>query len=297
MIIVRSTAAATLIAALLAAVPVATASAQSVPTIDTEDATLGSADIASSGRVHPQAALDLRNGDYARGAYDDDRADLGRLPVHAQIGVAVDLFRDAAGTATSWLVLRSSNGFHAPRASDSSAPRSWYESNNLAALVFTPAKGLRSAAVYTIKASPNGSSETTHEASLSFAYDGKDAIGTLSPTFVATIRPRGDHGVFTQIGIEPGIALSSADDAPVLSLPIAGGIGWRGFYGTGSGDRGYASGGAAIEQPFTLGTTRWSARAEAVALVRDDRLARASGPEGDTATVVPLVTLSVSMAY
>lgn len=111
------------------------ASAQSVPTIDTEDATLGSAKISGDGDLHPQLAFDVRNGDFARGNYDDDRADLDRLPVHAQLGVAIDLSHGSNGEATSWLVLRSSNGFHAPSTGETSTPRIWYESNNLAALV------------------------------------------------------------------------------------------------------------------------------------------------------------------
>jgi hypothetical protein len=275
----------------------ADAAAQSVPTIDTEDATLGSAKVSAGGNVHPILAFDVRNGDFARGNYDDDRADLDRLPVHAQLGFAIDLSHGADGDATSWLVVRSSNGFHAPAMGETTAPRIWYESNNLAAFVFTPAKGLRTAAVYTIKASPNGVSATTHEASLSFAYDGEDAVGTLSPTFVVTMRPKGDHGVFTQAAIEPAFDLSKREDGPKLSIPLAIGRGWGGFYGAGSGSRTYVSAGAALEQPFLLGATHWSTRLEALAVVRDDRLAALSGPSGETGTVVPLVTWSVSMAY
>ncbi|HEX8445951.1 MAG TPA: hypothetical protein VF649_04985 [Sphingomonas sp.] len=283
--------------AIIAAPAFAPAAAQDVPMIDTEDATLGSADIRSVGRLHPQVALDLRNGDFARGTYDDDRADLGRLPIHAQIGVAIALNGNAADPADSWLVLRSSNGFHAPDAGETTAPRSWYESNTLAALVLTPSRGLRTAAVYTIKTSPNGVSAATHEASLSIAYAGDDGIGTLSPTFAATIRPKGGHGLFTQLGFEPGFDLSQRDDATRFSVPIVAGIGWHGFYGAGSRNRTYASAGAALEHPFTVGATRWSARAEALAVIRDARLAALSGPDGETARVVPLVTISVAVAY
>ena len=286
-----------MVVAAVFALSTGSASAQTIPTIDTEDATLGSATTSSSGRFHPLVAFDIRNGDFARGDYDDDRADLDRLPVHAQIGLVVELTHRLDGEATSWLLLRSSNGFHAPDDGEVTAPRSWYESNNLAALVFTPTKGLRTAAVYTIKTSPNGVSATTHEASLSLAYAGTDAMGALSPTLVATIRPKGNDGVFTQAGIEPGVALSSRQDGPKLSLPLAVGVGWAGFYGVGSGDRRFLSAGLAIKQPFGLGDTHWSAHLAAVALIRDRRLAALSGPDGETATVVPLVTISVSMAY
>ena len=286
-----------IVVAALAATAGAPASAQTIPTIDTEDAALGSADTISGGRVHPTLSFDLRNGDFARGAYDDDRADLDRLPVHAQIGVAIDLMRDADGKASGWLVLRSSNGIHAPNRSETASPRGWYESNNLAALVLSPAKGSRIAAVYTIKTSPNGVSDTTHEASLSFAYDGDDALGMLAPTVVATIRPKGDHGLFARVGVEPDVDLSSREGGPKLSLPIVAGIGAHGFYGRRSGDRTYLSVGAAIEQAFLIDTSSWTARLEALALIRDERLARLSGPDGETGTVVPLITLSVSMAY
>lgn len=281
----------------LASLVTANASAQSVPTIDTEDATLGSAKISRRGTVHPLLAFDIRNGDFARGNYDDDRADLERLPVHAQLGVAVDLTLAPNGEATSWLTLRSSNGFHAPAIGDLSAPRIWYESNNLAALVFTPMAGMRTAVVYTIKTSPNGVSATTHEASLSFAYDGDDAVGSLSPSLVVTTRPKGDHGVFTQAAIEPGFDLTKREDGLKVSIPVAIGRGWGGFYGAGSGDRSYVSIGAALEQPFLLGAKHWGIRLEALAVVRDDRLAALSGPRGETGTVVPLITWSVSGTY
>jgi hypothetical protein len=272
------------------------AAAQTVPTIDTEDATLGSA-TAGEVWIHPMLAFDARNGDFARGNYDDDRADLGRLPVHAQVGAAIDLFRGSDGKAAGWLVLRSSNGFHTPHTDESETPRAWYESNNLAALVVTPLKGLRTAVVYTIKTSPNGVSATTHEASLSLAYAGDDDLGKLSPTFVVTTRTRGDRGIYTQAAIEPGFDLGNGERAPRLSLPIAVGTGWHGFYDTDSGNRVFASAGAALEKPFLLGATHGTMRWEALALVRDDRLAALSGPDGETATVVPLVTWSLSVAY
>jgi hypothetical protein len=250
-----------------------------------------------TGWIHPMLAVDARNGDFARGNYDDDRADLDRLPVHAQVGAAIDLSHGADGKTTSWLVLRSSNGFHAPSRSETAAPRAWYESNNLAALVFVPLTGLRTAAVYTIKTSPNGVSGTTHEVSLSLAYAGKDGFGRLSPTFVVTTRTKGDHGVYAQAAIEPGVALGDGERAPKLSLPLAVGTGWRGFYGAQSGDRLFASAGAALEKSFLLGATHGTMRWEALALVRDDRLAALSGPAGETATVIPLVTWSLSVAY
>ena len=277
--------------ATVAAVFAAAAAGAQVPTVDTEDATIGS-DTAGAGRFHLSAGLDARNGDFARGSYDDDRADLDRLPVHLQLGAALDLWRRDGGDPGGWFLLRTSNGFHTPRLAERTAPRGWYESNTLAALVLAPSKALRTAVIYTVKASPNGIAGTTHEASLSLAHD--DA---LSPTFVVTMRPKGDGGVYTQAGAEPAVSLGEGDGAAKLSLPLALGIGWHGFYGAGSGDRVFASAGAALVKPFRLGATPGTIRWEALALHRDRRLARLSGPDGETARIVPLVTWSVSLAY
>lgn len=273
------------------------ATAQTVPSIDTEDATLGSQRASSSGRIHPSFGIDVRNGDFARGNYDDDAANLDRLPVHVQLGIAADLHHDADGRADTWFVARSSNGFHSPSNDETTAPRAWYESNNLVALVATVGRGLRAAAVYTVKTNPNGVSSTTHEASMSFAYETKRGLGALNPTFVATVRPKGAHGIYTQAGIEPSLSLGSDEQAPKVSFPAAIGVGWGGFYNVGSGNRLYGNAGLGISKPFKIGATRWSTRAQLLALIRDDRLRRLSGPEGETSTVVPLGTLALSLAY
>jgi hypothetical protein len=165
----------------LVAVAVAVSSpavAEQVPTIDTEDASLGSAPV-GSGHVHPSLALDVRNGDFARGNFDDDAADLDRLPVHIQLGLAAELHRNAEDEADVFLVLNSSNGVHAPVAADRASPRAWYESNNAVALVVSPATNLQTGIVYTIKTSPNGVSPTTHEMSLTSALGGQGRTGRL----------------------------------------------------------------------------------------------------------------------
>ncbi|WP_436804575.1 hypothetical protein [Sphingomonas sp. DT-51] len=266
-----------------------------MPAIDTEDASLGSSS-ARTGSIHPAFGVDIRNGDFARGNYDDDAAGLNRLPVHVQVGVAADLHHNAAGQADTWVVVRSSNGIHPAASDERTSPRGWYESNNLVGLVAAPVEGLRVGVVYTIKASPNAVSNTTHEASITTSYDGKDAFGWLHPTFAATVRPKGAHGLFTQVGIEPEVALGTGEHAPALSLPAVIGVGWRGFYDAGSGDRLYGSAGLAISQPVRLGNLHASLRAEMLALFRDDRLRQLSGPLGETGTVVPLATLGLNIA-
>ena len=280
------------------ALPAAAAAAQSVPTVDTEDSEVGSADV-GGGRIHPSIGLDVRNGDFVRGGYDDDGADLSRVPVHLQIGLGLELGRDERGRPDLWLVARSSNGFHAPRPGESS-PRAWYESNSNLGLVATLAEGFQGGVVYAIKTSPNGVSGTTHEASATFAYAGDAGVGALNPTFAATVRPKGDDGLYTQVGIEPSFDLGTREGAPSVGIPAHLGVGWGGFYGPGTGEVVWGNVGLSYSHPFRVADTRWGFRAEALAVVRDGtlrRLGRAASREAETATVVPFVTLSVSVAY
>ncbi|KTT14087.1 hypothetical protein NS2R_01475 [Pseudomonas oryzihabitans] len=272
------------------------AESRSVPSIETEDATLSSVDVSeTSGRFHPQLGLDVRNGDFSRGNYDDDAASLDRIPLHAQVGFALDLHQAPAGATDAWLVFSSSNGFHTPSSDERVSPRRWYESNNLLGLVVSPAAGLRVGFVYTVKTSPNDVAATTQEASLTLAYQADSGLGAWRPGLAVTTRTQGDGGLYTQGSLEPGLDLSPTGLR--LSFPSALGVGWNGFYGPDSGDRLYARTGLALEQPFRWGETRWSARAEALALYRDGALRELSGPEGETDGVVPQVTLSLSMAY
>ncbi len=284
-------------AAPLLALAAPAAAADTVPFADTEDATL-SAVAVGPGDVHAIAGTDLRNGDYARGSLDDeDDAGLGRVPVHVAIGGAIVLRRDAAGAGTLFLIGQSSNGIHAPRRNERAAPRAWYESNTIAGLAWRPVAGLTGAALYTIKASPNGIAATTHEASLSAAYDGADAAGSLHPRLAVTRRTQGTGGLYTIAGIAPEWRLAAGDDAPTVTLPLTAGIGWGGFYAAGSGTRAYASAGIALARPVRLAGARATVQAEVLALVRDDPLRRLDAPAGTTAAIVPLATLSCRMAW
>jgi hypothetical protein len=272
------------------------AAAQTVPFADTEDATLGEIEV-GEGSFHPILSVDARNGDYARGAYDDDDAGLGRIPVHLAIGGVVVLRRDAANAGTLFLIGQSSNGFHAPRRDERTRPRSWYESNNLIGIGWRPAAGVSAAVTYTIKTSPNGVAATTHEASVTFLYNGDDGLGRLKPRMAVARRTKGQGGLYTIIGIAPEIALSDGDDATTLGLPVTAGMGWHGFYAAGSGTRAYGSGGIALARPVRIGRARATVQAEILALIRDDRLRRLDAPDGTTATVVPYATLSFAVAW
>lgn len=272
------------------------ADAQKMPMSDTEDASIGSISV-GNGRFHPVLSFDVRNGDFVRGSYDDDAANLDRLPVHLQLGVGLELHRDTQGKADVWLEVRSSNGFHSPIADERASPRGWYESNNLVGLVAALAPGLNGALTYTIKASPNGIADTTHEVSTAFAYAADRGIGMLRPGFVATIRTKGGGGPYAQVTIEPEIALTDASDGPTLSVPAVFGVGIGGFYEEGSGTAVYGSAGVAYSHPFTLGNTNLSARAEVLALVRDDRLRRLGDPLANKGTIQPYATVGLTLAY
>ncbi len=282
-------------AALALSAAAAPAAGPSIPFADTEDATLSEIEV-GDGDSHPIVSFDLRNGDYARGALDDDDAGLGRVPLHIAIGGVLVLHRRGS-EATAFLIGQSSNGVHAPRSGERAAPRAWYESNTLVGLAWRPAAGLSTAATYTIKTSPNGVAPTTHEASLTALYAADDALGRLKPKLAVTRRTRGAGGLYTIAGIAPSLPLSAEENGLTLTLPVTMGIGWGGFYAAGSGSRSFGSGGLSLSQPVRLGGAKATVQAELLALVRDDRLRRLDRPHGTTATLVPYATLSFTVAW
>lgn len=269
--------------------------AQSVPFADTEDATLSEIEV-DSGDLHPIVSVDLRNGDYARGALDDDNAGLGRVPVHIALGGAAVIQRRADGRANVFLIVQSANGFHSPAADERARPRGWYESNNLVGLAWRPAEGLNAAAAYTIKTSPNGVAPTTHEASLSILYTADNGVGRLKPRAAVTRRTRGEGGFYTIAGIAPSFDLTEREGSPSVSVPLTIGMGWHDFYAAESGDRLYGSAGVSLAYPVRLGQANATMQAEILALLRDDRLRRLDAPGGTTATIVPYATVTFSMA-
>lgn len=286
------------IAATALTVVAAPVSAQTIPFADTEDATLSAIDVRDGARDwHPVVSLDLRNGDYARGAIDDDDYMLDRVPVHIALGGAVTVRRRADGRGDLFVIAQSSNGFHAPRADERASPRAWYESNNLVGVAWRPREELTVATTYAIKASPNGIAETTHEASLSALYTARKGWGRLKPRLSVTRRTQGDGGVYTIAGIAPSFDLSERDDGPTVSIPVMAGVGWHGFYGPGTGDRAYASGGVTLAQPVEIGDSEATLQTDLLALVRDDGLRRLDAPDGPTATVIPHAMLSLVMAW
>lgn len=274
------------------------AQGQSIPFADTEDATLSEIDVKDGSRDwHPVVTLDIRNGDYARGALDDDDAALDRVPIHFALGGALVVRRGRDGEGDLFVIGQSSNGFHAPRADERIAPRAWYESNNLLGLAWRPVAGLTTAASYTIKTSPNGVASTTHEASVSIFYTADRGLGRWKPRAAITRRTQGEGGLYTIAGISPSFALSGRKDGLSLGVPVLVGIGWNDFYAEGSGTRVYGSGGLTLAHPVKLGGSAATLQADFLALVRDNRLRRLDAPGGTTATVVPHATVSLTMAW
>lgn len=82
-----------------------------------------------------------------------------------------------------------------------------------------------------------------------------------------------------------------------LSIPAVLGVGWNSFYESGSGNRVYGSAGLAVEAPLSLGGGHWSARAEGLAVIRDNSLRALGGNRADHGPVEPYFTLSLSYAY
>lgn len=272
------------------------AAAQDLPLLNTEDASLSRTPVGAS-RFHTGLTLDIRNGDFVRGAFDDDAASLDRVPFHAQLTLAHQLVRGRDGVGDVWLEFRSSNGFHGPVDEERSHPRSWYESNNLVGLIATPAAGWTAAVAFTVKASPNEISDTTQEVSASLAYDAPGVIGALRPTAVVTTRTKGDHGVYTQVGAEPGWKLGPAEAAQRVSVPLTVGVGWGGFYQNGAGDLAYGSVGLAYSRSFSVARTKLHLRADVLALIRDDRLRRLGERDADRGAVTPYGTVALSAFF
>lgn len=273
----------------------AIADSRSVPVSDTEDASLGSQPV-GDGRLHAILGLDARNGDFVRGTYDDDGASLGRVPVHAQIGLVYELAR-TGDKADTWLEVRSSNGFHAAGGQESAAPRAWYESNNLIGIEMRLAPDLIGAVSYAIKTSPNGIAATTHEVSAAFSLDGDSGFLLLHPGLAATWRPKGGGGLFVQGMIEPGIDVGQGETPDRLTIPIALGVGTDGFYAQGSGTRAYGRVGVAYAHPFTIGDAHLALRAEASAILRDDKLRRLDPPAASARAIRPLGMIAITYAY
>ena len=269
---------------------------QNIPTSDTEDAELGSLPV-RPGRWHLFATVDVRNGDYARGSYDDDASGLHQVPIHAQLGLAINLHQKIDGSADAVLLVETNNGFHGPRVAETSTPRAWYESNNLLGIALRPLKDVTMAFSYTNKSSPNGVSGTTHEISGAFAYEGASALGQLHPTATITLRPAAGRGAYAQVGAEPSLKLSKSSSSGEISIPLHVGVGWGGFYETGTGTVTYGNIGLAFSQPFSPAGKRVRFRAEVLALIRDPTLRRLDGDQADHAAVVPLATISLATTF
>lgn len=122
-------------------------------------------------------------------------------------------------------------------------------------------------------------------------------MGFLAPRFTATTRTKGQGGFYTIVGIAPAFPLTRAKDGPTLTVPVSVGAGWRSFYAADSGDRVYGSAGMSVAQPLKIAGAKASLQGEILALVRDRHLRRLDAPGGTTASIVPLATISIAMAW
>lgn len=267
--------------------------AQKMPTIDA-DGQLGAASV-GQGSLHAVIDFKLQNGDFSRGKYDDDAANLDRLPFAVGVTLGWQLHNNTDGKPDLWLEAGSSNGFHSPIAIEHASPRAWYDNNNVVALLYKPSEAVTAALSYAIKTSPNGVSPTSHELTTAFGYQTKAGIGFLRPSTAISFHTEGGSGVYTLFGLQPTFALSSKEDGPTLAIPARFGIGWDDFYGPGSGNAAYGSVGLSYAHPFALGSAHLKFQAEALALIRDDTVRALGKADAEHSTVVPLVTLGISM--
>lgn len=269
--------------------------AQKMPTIDA-DGHLSNATV-GNGTFHAIIDLNLQNGDFSRGKYDDDAANLDRLPVGVGVTFGWQLHKNAAGTPDLWFEAGSANGFHSPIAIERDSPRAWYDNNNVLALLYKPSKAWTAAVSYAIKTSPNGVSPVSNELTTAFGYQTKAGLGMLRPSLAISFHTEGGSGVYSLFSIDPTFDLAARDDAPTISIPARFGIGWDDFYGAGTGTATYGSVGLAYAHPFKIGPAHMKFRAQALALIRDATVRRLGKADAEHSTVVPLVTLGVTMAY
>lgn len=267
-----------------------------MPLLDTDDSSI-SATAVTAARIHPLAQLGVGNGDFTRGSYDGDAADLGRLPFQTLLAVGAELRHGADGRPTLWLEAVTTNNFHHPHAAETDSPRAWYDNNNLFAVIAEPAKGLRAALTYVIKTAPNGFSPRIDETNVSVQYAGSGLLGAIKPAAVVTAHPHGGRGVYTQVEVAPEWHLRGGSDGPTLSFPIKAGVGWSRFYGTGTGDAAYGAVGLVYIHPVKIAGVKAAFRAQASALIREHAIARlGTDPEVEHGTVVPLVSIGFSIA-
>ena len=269
--------------------------AKDFPTIDS-DGHLGKA-ATGDGDLHMVVDVSVANGDFSRGAFDDDAASVDQLPMHGSATLAWTLHRDAASNPDLWIEASSANGFHSPVAIERTSPRAWYESNNLLAVLYKPNNTTNAALSYLIKTSPNGISPTSHELAASVGYATKNGIGSLAPSVVLSVHTRGGKGVYSLFSIDPNFKLAERDSSPTLSVPVRFGIGWDDFYGSGTGTAVYGSAGLAFARPFALGSTNGKIHAELLALFRDKTVRSLGKRDAENAAVVPLATIGISLSY
>ena len=113
----------------------------------------------------------------------------------------------------------------------------------------------------------------------------------------APMSPSSSCRGYTQLSVEPRVTFGPGELRDQISVPVAAGVGWSGFYEQGSGSRLFGSAGLAFEHPFDVGRTHLKVRTQMLALVRDGRLRKLDDPATGRHTVEPLGTIAISFAY
>jgi hypothetical protein len=107
--------------------------------------------------------------------------------------------------------------------------------------------------------SPNGAFGTAHNLQFKLSYNDSDSKFPLSPYGIVFVELDGkagtgtDEGVYFEVGVAPGMPLTSDKDGPKVTFPVFAGFGASDFYGNAKGDDewfGYVAGGVVVSTPI-----------------------------------------------
>lgn len=269
----------------------------SVSTIDSTGS-LGTFTSANPGRLHLSLGLGVDSGDFFRGGFDGERENLDALAYRAGIAGTVELVDDPDMDID--LTVGSANGFsdEAFAGSPLEEDSGWYESNNYIGLTAQFGGDWLGGVTYTNYATPLDDFENTHELAVAALYDGDSGWGRLKPQVKLATRLDDPEGWYAEAGIAPGMDLAWPGEGPAsLSFPVTVGYGWDDYYGRGSDDTGYVSGGVHgalplffVPEPFGS----WSLSAGVDLIYRPDDLRDTQPSFADDALVaVGMVRLNL----
>lgn len=253
----------------------------------------------NEGAIQFGGGVELSNADYFRGRFDGVPDDFDELRVSPELAVTVDMWRDGGRSAA--LTLGSANSIWTDDVlPEDSNLGNWYESNNYVGLSTDLGNDLLAGATYTMYASPNDVFETSHELALAGAYGGEVMGMSLHPQLKVAFPVDDGDGTFTMLSIN---AFSMEQEGfgrnLAFSVPVALGVGWDDYYGSGTDTTGYVQAGLHMAMPFseTQDYGNWTLNAGVDAIAREDDLADSDPAVAGDDTMIYVGTVSVNFAY